>query len=141
MPELSSDTLLALLGFHAAALPQFLALVTRLKAAASEPTFEEILRAVKRGVTGDGWRHALLQLEVNRALREPGTSISFEPEISGSTNRADLMITRPDGSSFLVRQPPSPVPKPTSNESNTNTTSGRPSQRSNSGTRLASPCR
>jgi hypothetical protein len=93
---------LNLLGFHVATLPQFLALVIRLENGADEPTFSTVLRTLKRGVTSDGWRHALLQLEVGRALRDPGTSITFEPKISGSANRADLLITRPDSSSFMV---------------------------------------
>lgn len=77
---------LNLLGFHLAALPQFLALVTRLEAVAQEATFGTVLRTLKCGVTGDGWRHVVLQLEVSRALRGPGTSITFEPKISGSAN-------------------------------------------------------
>ncbi|MFD2422394.1 hypothetical protein [Amycolatopsis pigmentata] len=93
---------LNLLGFHVAALPQFLTLVTRLLTAAQEPTFSKVLQALKRGVTGDGWRHAMLQLEVARALRGPGTCITFEPAIPGSSNRADLLVARPGGSSFLV---------------------------------------
>lgn len=93
---------LNLLGFHIAALPQFLALVTRLEAVANEATFGTVLRTLKRGVTRDGWRHVVLQLEVSRALRGPGTSITFEPKISGSANRADLLIARPGGSPFLV---------------------------------------
>jgi hypothetical protein len=93
---------LSLLGFHVAVLPQFLALVTRLESTADEPTFMPVLRTIKRGVTTDGWRHALLQLEVARALRDPGTTITFEPEITGSAKRADLLVTRPDGSPFVV---------------------------------------
>lgn len=91
-----------LLMFHAAALPQFLAFVMRLEAAADEPTFTTVLRGLKRGVTSTDWRHALLQLEVHRALRSSGTTITFEPEISGSRNKADLMITPSEGSPFLV---------------------------------------
>lgn len=91
-----------LLMFHAAALPQFLAFVMRLEAAANEPTFTTVLRGLKRGVTSTDWRHALLQLEVHRALRSPGTAITFEPEITGSRNKADLMITPSEGSPFLV---------------------------------------
>ncbi len=91
-----------LLAFHAAVLPQFLALVMRLEDAAEEPTFATVLRGLKRGVTSTDWRHALLQLEVSRALRSSGTTIIFEPEISGSRNKADLMITPSEGSPFLV---------------------------------------
>ncbi|MBA4858539.1 hypothetical protein [Nocardia farcinica] len=91
-----------LLMFHAAALPQFLAFVTRLGSAANEPTFATVLRGLKRGMTSTDWRNALLQLEVHRASRNPGTAITFEPEISGSRSRADLMITPTDGSAFLV---------------------------------------
>lgn len=91
-----------LLMFHAAALPQFLAFVMRLESAANEPTFATVLRGLKRGVASTDWRHALLQLEVHRALRSSGTAITFEPEISGSRNKADLMITPADGSPFLV---------------------------------------
>lgn len=40
-----------LLGFHVAALPQFLALVLRLEAAVEEPTFAPVLRGLKRGAT------------------------------------------------------------------------------------------
>jgi hypothetical protein len=56
-----------LLMFHAAALPQFLALVMRLESAVNEPTFAAVLRGLKRGVTSTDWRHALRQLEVHRA--------------------------------------------------------------------------
>ncbi|MBO3752120.1 hypothetical protein J5X84_39165 [Streptosporangiaceae bacterium NEAU-GS5] len=91
-----------LLMFHAAALPQFLAFVMRLKSAANEPTFATVLRGLKRGVTSADWRHALLQLEVHRDLRSPGTAIAFEPEISGSRNKADLLVTPSEDSPFLV---------------------------------------
>jgi hypothetical protein len=91
-----------LLAFHAAALPRFLAFVIQLESAVDEPTFTTVLRGLKRGVTSADWRHALLQLEVHRALRGPETVIAFEPEISGSSNKADLMITPADGSAFLV---------------------------------------
>ncbi|MGH3939908.1 MAG: hypothetical protein ACRDTG_15010 [Pseudonocardiaceae bacterium] len=63
-------------------LSQFLAFVTRLQTAANAPTFAPVLRTLKRDVTGNGWRYALLQLEVSRALRGTGTTITFEPEIA-----------------------------------------------------------
>ena len=91
-----------LLMLHAAALPQFLAFVMRLESAVKEPTFAAVLRVLKRGVTSSDWRHVLLQLEVHRALRSRETTITFEPEISGSRHKADLMITPTEGSSFLV---------------------------------------
>lgn len=91
-----------LLAYHAAALPQFLPLVMRLETAAEEPTFATVLRGLKRGVTSTDWRHALLQLEVGRALRSPDTAIMFEPEIRGSVNRADLVVTPAEGPPFLV---------------------------------------
>ncbi|RSM59235.1 hypothetical protein DMH03_25605 [Amycolatopsis sp. WAC 01376] len=91
-----------LFAFHAAALPRFLELVLQFEAAANEPTFATVLRGLKRGVTSADWRHALLQLEVHRALRSSGTAITFEPEISGSRNKADLMIAPSEGSPFLV---------------------------------------
>ncbi|SFI90780.1 hypothetical protein [Amycolatopsis regifaucium] len=93
-----------LLMFHAPALPQFLAFVMRLESATKEPTFTTVLRSLKRGVKSTDWRHALLQLEVHRALRSAGTAITFEPEISGSRNKADLMITPTEGGApFLVK--------------------------------------
>ncbi|WIY05602.1 hypothetical protein QRX60_17755 [Amycolatopsis mongoliensis] len=92
-----------LLMFHAAALPQFLAFVMRLESATKEPTFTTVLRSLKRGVSTTDWRHALLQLEVHRALRSAGTAITFEPEISGSRNKADLLVTPTEGGApFLV---------------------------------------
>jgi hypothetical protein len=91
-----------LLAVHAAALPRFLAFVMRLESVFDEPTFATVLRGLRRGVTSADWRHALLQLEVHRALRGPETVIAFEPEISGSSKKADLMVTPADGSAFLV---------------------------------------
>lgn len=91
-----------MLTFHAAALPQFLALVARLESAAREPTFETVLRGLKRGVTTADWRHALLQLEVNRAFRGSGTAVTFEPEISGGQNSADLLVMPSGDRPFLV---------------------------------------
>jgi len=91
-----------LLTFHSAALPQFLALTARLEAVAEETTFGTVLRGLRRGVTGADWRHALLQLEASRALRGPDTTITFEPEISGSRNKADLIVTPSKHQPFLV---------------------------------------
>ncbi|MBY8863894.1 hypothetical protein K7711_46045 [Nocardia sp. CA2R105] len=91
-----------MLMFHTAALPQFLALVLRLEAAAKEPTFASVLRGLKRGVTPADWRHALLQLEVARALGSPDWAITFEPEIKGSRSKADVMVAPSTGAAFLV---------------------------------------
>jgi hypothetical protein len=131
---------LNLLGFHVAALPQFLALVTRLLTAAQELTFSTVLQALKRGVTGDGWRHAMLQLEVARALRGPGTCITFEPAILGSSNRADLLVARPGGSSFLVETTTLARAKADLDREETSTMSFRPSRRWRFGTASTSPC-
>jgi hypothetical protein len=91
-----------LLAFHAAALPQFLALMLRFEGAVEEPTFAAVLRGLKRGATSTDWRHALLQLEVSRALRDSDTAITFEPEINGSRNKADLVIMHSADTPFLV---------------------------------------
>jgi hypothetical protein len=78
--------------FHTAALPQFLAIFTRLRAAVGEPTFAPILAGLRRGVTLSDWRHALLQLEVGRAATAAGIGHSFEPEIPGSYSKADVSL-------------------------------------------------
>jgi hypothetical protein len=83
---------LLMLGNHVAALPGFLSFVLRLNSVASEATFEPVLQELKRGVTTDGWRHVLLQLEVSRAWKSTSDSITFEPEIPSTPRKADLRI-------------------------------------------------
>ncbi|MER7209967.1 hypothetical protein ABT340_23160 [Streptosporangium sp. NPDC000239] len=78
---------------HRAALPQFLTLGMRLRAAAIEPTFRPVLGGLRKEPTSSDWRHALLQLEVARAAKAASWAYSFEPVLSGSDHRADLIIS------------------------------------------------
>lgn len=83
---------LLMLGQHVAALPAFLSLALRLGSVATEPTFEDVLRHLKRGVDTSTWRHMLLQLEVDRAWQATSEAVTFEPHIADAPTRADLRI-------------------------------------------------
>jgi hypothetical protein len=82
--------------FHEGALVQFLALFTRLRGAAKDPTFASVLEGLRRGATVSDWRHALLQLEVGRAAAASGIRHSFEPYVPGSHSKADVRLELTD---------------------------------------------
>ncbi|MFC6155647.1 hypothetical protein [Kribbella jiaozuonensis] len=83
---------LLMLGHHVAALPAFLTFALRVDSVTVEPTFEEVLQDLKRGVDTATWRHVLLQLEVSRAWEAASETITFEPRIADAPRKADLRI-------------------------------------------------
>lgn len=83
---------LRLFASHAAALPQFLNLALRLRAALDEPTFAPLRTALVRGLTRSDWRHLVLQLEVARLGAATGLRARFEPRIAGTARSAHVVL-------------------------------------------------
>jgi hypothetical protein len=93
---------LGMFSFHAAALPQFLNLTLRLRAAVREPTFGPLRSALSRGLNSTDWRHLLLQLEVARLGAAVGRHSRFEPTIPGTGRSADVILDDPTSQDFLT---------------------------------------
>lgn len=83
------------------ALPQFLSFMLALRTVAAEPTFRTVINGAMAGVDVPAWCHLLLQLEAGRACREMGYSVVYEPDIEGSTSKADLLVDA-SGSPWLI---------------------------------------
>lgn len=93
---------LLLFAIHRAALPQFLAFVTRLHAVIDERTFAPVLTVLRRGVTTSDWRHTLLQTEIARAAHATGVPVAFEPQIPDSPRKADVLLNPGESGGTLV---------------------------------------
>jgi hypothetical protein len=92
---------MTLAAFHRAALPQLLAIATRLDRFREVPGFAAMLRELRRNPSSARWRHTLLQLEVARAAAAVGATCGLEPPVDEDGRLADVVVHTSDGS-FLV---------------------------------------
>lgn len=83
-------------------LPQALWFILRLDRAVTDPTFAKVKAEFRRGADSAMWRHALLQLEVARAVRDQGDDVVFEPAIPGSTRNGDLLVAGGTNRAWMV---------------------------------------